>query len=232
MAGQINLGTSETMAGGAAPASIILGNAIYNLSSIKTFSNYVEVGTWNGQGSTFCFMSGLVQRLSDNSCLYSIDADKKFYEQAKHYWSSLNLNQSQKLKLLYGRLVELHDLISVDEISHSPNELMWRKYDVEQYELCENIIDKLPDVIDVLLLDGGEFSTRMEFEKLKDRTSVVVLDDTTLTKNKVVRSNIIECNETWKIILDDLNNRNGILIACREPYYDVVRDAIFKQEIN
>ena len=42
MAGQINRGD-------------FFGDQIFNLSSVKQFENFVEVGTWNGQGSTKCF---------------------------------------------------------------------------------------------------------------------------------------------------------------------------------
>jgi hypothetical protein len=207
MPGQINGGT-------------FLGNMINVLSRMDQFINYVEVGTWNGQGSTKCFMDGLNVRQDDDSCLFSIEADKMFYEQAKQYWSSLKLNQPQKLKLLCGRIIELHELISVDE-THSL-EPEWKIADVENYEECENIIDKLPDVIDVLLLDGGEFSTYAEFEKLKGRTNVILLDDTVCTKNKKVRANIIEDGDVWKIVYDNPQDRNGVMVVCRHSYYELV----------
>ena len=41
MAGQINRGTE-------------LGEMIYNLAQDTQYKNYVEIGTWNGEGSTQC----------------------------------------------------------------------------------------------------------------------------------------------------------------------------------
>ena len=69
MAGQINRGSSA-------------GEAIYTLSSDKNNMVFVETGTWNGQGSTKCFMDALFQR-NDDSMLYSIESHKDFYDKAR-----------------------------------------------------------------------------------------------------------------------------------------------------
>ncbi len=35
------------------------GQILYDLSCNKEYTSYVEIGTWDGQGSTKCIMDGL-----------------------------------------------------------------------------------------------------------------------------------------------------------------------------
>ena len=107
MAGQINRGT-------------FFGDQVYSLSLNKNFKNYVEVGTWNGEGSTKCFMDALLQR-HDESVLYSLEANIEFYEQARRYWDPYMFtvrSPTPKLHLLYGRIIEAEELVSAEEVQN------------------------------------------------------------------------------------------------------------------
>ena len=211
MPGQINRGD-------------FFGEQIFNLSSIKEFKNFVEVGTWNGQGSTKCFMDAIMYR-NDQSKHYTVEANIEFFKQASSYWQpliSLNRTPYEKMKMLYGRLVETADLIAIDEIKNHEiyNKhpwLEWRERNISEYQMCDNITGELPEEIDVLLLDGGQFSTRAEWDRLKDRTKVIMLDDTTTFKTEKIRDQLI-ADDDWAVIFDNLNYRNGIFIACRKQY--------------
>tara|TARA_R110000744_G_scaffold33972_12_gene79508 strand:- start:2478 stop:3152 length:675 start_codon:yes stop_codon:yes gene_type:complete len=212
MAGQINRGS-------------FLGECVYKLSVNKEFKNYVEVGTWNGEGSTKCFMDGLMSRF-DDSTLYSLEANIQFYEEATRYWAPILMVMklpSPKLHLLYGRIVEATELVSEEEVrEHSRFGqhpwLEWRERNIKEYGQCKSVLDQLPDEIDVLLLDGGQFSTRAEFHKLKDRSKVVLLDDTQSFKTERARLDMLADPETWTVIVDNLLDRHGIFIACRTEY--------------
>jgi len=213
MAGQMNRGT-------------FIGDMIYNLSLMKCFDNYVEVGTWNGEGSTKCVMDGLLQRPDDNSCLYSVEANIEFYNQAKAYWETFGLVEPNRLHLLYGRLIEIDELISIEEIERDKNFhenpwLEWRERNIKEYGECENVIERLPEEIDVLLLDGGQFSTRIEYEKLKDRIKVIVLDDTTTFKTKDIKNKIVASPDEWTTIFDIRYERAGIFMACKSEFEDL-----------
>ena len=70
----------------------------------------------------------------------------------------------------------------------------------------------MPERIDLLILDGGEFSSYYEFLKLKDRTTYFILDDTKILKNFEV-ANIIKNNKSLYEIIVDSEDRNGYLIA-------------------
>lgn len=218
MAGQVNRGSH-------------FGEHIYKFSLYPEFKNYVEVGTWNGEGSTKCFMDALFGRF-DDSCLYTVEANIEFYDQASKYWDThtmLYRGPYDKLHLLYGRLIEVEDLVSEEEVRAHPifpqhPWLEWRNRNIKEYGECENIAAKLPDEIDVLLLDGGQFSTRGEFDLLKDRSKVVMLDDTNTFKTEKIRQEILENPDTWSILVDLPGDRHGFTIACKKEWSDRLRN--------
>jgi len=209
MAGQVNRGS-------------FFGEQVYKLASNPAFMNYVEIGTWNGEGSTKCFMDAILMRL-DESCLYSLEANSEFYQQASNFWSSKMLTLRipyEKLHLLYGRIIEVEDLVPEEEVrSHKIfNEhpwLTWRERNIKEYNQCKNVIDQLPDEIDVLFLDGGQFSTPAEWDKLKERTKIVLLDDTNTYKTEKIRKQILNDADNWEVIFDINQDRHGIFMAAR-----------------
>tara|TARA_R110000744_G_scaffold142854_1_gene254627 strand:+ start:4332 stop:4982 length:651 start_codon:yes stop_codon:yes gene_type:complete len=212
MAGQVNRGS-------------LFGEKIFQYSSNKNFVNFVEVGTWNGEGSTKCFMDALTAR-ADESCLYSLEANIKFYNQASNYWAPILMGPASafnKLHLLYGRIIEIEDLVSIEEVkdhtifSQYPW-LEWRDRNISEYEQCSNVLGQLPTEIDVLCLDGGQFSTRAEFDVLKSRTKVVLLDDTTTFKTESIKKEILSQPDVWSVILDLPLERSGMMIASKSEY--------------
>ena len=135
---------------------------------------------------------------------------------AHNYWTpQLVTYRIPKLNLIYGRIVESKDISSVEEIQKydgfDSRYLDWRTEDAKNYKDCKNVIEKLPETIDVLLLDGGEFTSYAEYLALKDRTKLLVLDDSRVFKNKRVRSELMN-NEGWKLLHDNLQDRNGVTI--------------------
>jgi len=214
MSGQINRGS-------------FFGDKIYDFSSINEFKNFVEIGSWNGEGSTKCFMDAILNR-SDNACLYSIESNLYFYHQSKSFWHYLSdTGNEKKLNLLHGRIIEKEELMTIEEIKNHPrfNQnpwLEWLNKNIIEYETCKNILEKLPKEIDVLLLDGGEFSTYAEFGKLKQLAKVIMLDDTTTFKSEKIREELMEDN-AWTTIFDNLHERNGIFISCRTEFVNILQ---------
>jgi len=154
-------------------------------------------------------------------------AKSKFLSlQALKYWNSKEISPKsleKKLKLIYGRLTEVEELVSIEEVMNherfSQNPwLEWRDRNIKEYAECEIVLNELPEQIDVLFLDGGQFSTREEFKKLKHRTKIVLLDDTTTYKTESIREEIASEYESWEIVLDSIYDRHGIFIACRHEY--------------
>ena len=74
--------------------------------------------------------------------------------------------------------------------------------------------DDLPEIFDLVLLDGGEFTTWYEYKIIKDRCKILALDDTNTFKcQKIVED--IKSNNLWDILIEN-NERNGILVCKRK----------------
>jgi hypothetical protein len=123
--------------------------------------------------------------------------------------------------MLYGRIIEKNELLPIEEIKEHKifNQhpwLQWRERNSSEYDACDNVLDQLPEKIDVLLLDGGQFSTLAEWEKLKKRTQIILLDDTKTFKTEKIREEILKDTNTWEVVFDDTSLRHGTFIASKK----------------
>ena len=84
--------------------------------------------------------------------------------------------------------------------------------DLENCKNVPNVLNIIPDQIDLLILDGGEFSSLSEYQKLKERTTYFILDDTNSIKNNEV-ANIIRNDRNYQILYENISDRNGFLIS-------------------
>ena len=109
---------------------------------------------------------------------------------------------------MLGSIVEETELDTENIGYQSVDEESWLKQDALSVSRVPNVINELPDSIDFLVLDGGEFSTRAEFLKLKDRSNYIFLDDTLARKNIKNRKDLLESKE-FECLGDYPNDRNG-----------------------
>jgi hypothetical protein len=193
MAGQINIGTE-------------FGNAIYKIAQNPQYTSFCEVGTWNGRGSTQCIYEGIRNR---DAVLYSIEGDKNMYAQAINVWKGVpNVN------LYYGTLHRT--IMSRDHIQKHPffprvADHYRIHYDTE-YTVSQNAPLVVVPKCDVILLDGGEFSTQGDWETLyHPDLKVVILDDTLTMKTHDIREQLL-VDTNWKATYDSRSNRNGCCI--------------------
>jgi len=194
--GQINRGSN-------------LGETIYSLAKKDDVNVIVEIGTWNGAGSTKCIRDAVLDKGKPCNVL-SIEAWKSMYDVA------IQNNQPAIVgfSIVHGRIVELSDLNWFDPATLSADEKRWLAEDIENYKQCPNIIDRIPSKIDLLVLDGGEFSSHEEFHKLIDRSNYVVLDDTYqgTRKFKLIREMILSNPDRYEVFGDITNDRNGYMV--------------------
>jgi len=92
---------------------------------------------------------------------------------------------------------------------------LWNDVDIVNMKRCPVFMDRagLPDVFDVLLLDGGEFTTYYEYQLLKNRCRVLMLDDINADKCRLIVSEIESNPDVWNVVKKVSNLRNGYLIA-------------------
>jgi hypothetical protein len=169
---------------------------IKNVINTYKPNTILEIGTWKGLGSTKC----IIDSITDDVSFLSLETNKSFYDIATE-----NLKGYQnKVKLIYGRIVEKDEILNfVQTINLNRWEEQWLREDLENVDKCENVLNEIPEKIDLLLLDGGEFSTYSEWLKLKDRSTIIMLDDTTVTKCKKINDEL-KSSENYTLIFETL----------------------------
>ena len=190
----------------------------------KTF---LEIGTWNGLGSTRIFVNALNTRIEIGKLrLTSMLPDAKEYFDYTFYSLECNTVKRRTAAALYSKFKNVHMLNEVlfnklpsnfDEVFPEGRNDRRNKIDLENMAKCKLFLDRdnLPDIFDVVLLDGGAYTTYFEFQMLKDRCKYLLLDDIRNVKNKKIVE-IIKDNPThWAVLEEDSSNRNGTLICKR-----------------
>lgn len=180
---------------------------IRQFSKNKDYKSFLEIGTWNGLGSTKQFIDELKNR-DDDYIFFSLEC---------------NIEKSQYAKNLYMDLSKVHILNEVLYRDDPANFYdifpqvfeKWHCVDMENMKKCNLFLerDNLPKIFDVVLLDGGEFTTYFEFQLIKDRCKYLLLDDIKVEKcTKIVEEIKSEPNK-WEIIEENKATRNGYLVC-------------------
>jgi len=198
MQGQINRGSK-------------LEEYIFELTKKPEVKTIVDIGTWNGMGSTKCVLDGVLSSKISKEVI-SLECNKMRYEEAKTNLGFLPPN----FKLIHGTLINADELYPILEKLENETYKKWIQEDINWIKVIPNVFHLMPEKIDLLIVDGGEFSGEIEFFKLYERCKYIVLDDTTTNKNKKSREFILANPDKFSIIEDDLINRNGFLVTKRK----------------
>lgn len=179
------------------------GQWISKYAEDTRFQKYLEIGTWNGRGSTCCFYNGFSKRV-DTPTLQSYEIHESRFKEAQNLWE-----QYPQIHILHGRILENHDcpvFYEVKKIFPKINET-WHTEDIQNFWNCSYIPIDNPEVV---LLDGAEYLTYFEFQKLKDKNSIQVfmLDDICSEKCSWIYQYLLN-NQEWKHVAGSTNERNG-----------------------
>jgi len=179
------------------------GQQISKYAADTRFTRYVEIGTWNGQGSTCCFYDGFKNR-TDAHCLQSYEIAKDRVEDASKVWSFY-----PSIQILHGRMLANEDCPTFEQVQavHPSINLEWHFEDIKNFWGCSYIAMNDPQVI---LLDGAEYLTWFEFEKMIRETTATVylLDDTQTSKCPKILEWFAQHPE-WKKVAYSDTERNG-----------------------
>jgi hypothetical protein len=183
---------------------------IQEYASNTKFKTFLEIGTWNGLGSTKSFVDGFKNR-DDSYIFYSLECNKdKWLDAVKLYKGNYRINLLNEV--IWNE--QPHDFYKIFPQCLS-NEMYkhWNEVDIINMKKCNLFLSRpnLPDIFDVVLLDGGEFTTYYEFQLLKNRCKVIMLDDIKADKCKLIAQEITS-DPTWKIVKRG-DVRCGYLIA-------------------
>lgn len=185
------------------------GKIIYDLSKNPSNKIFVDIGTWNGLGSTKCFIEGM--KLNKDSILYTIENNIEKYESAKQRWMSVIMDQNLNVDFINGTLIsndEIDNWISNNNILLSDTEKYWLSIDKTN---STNIIELTCKEIDILLIDGSDYSGYLELMLLKNISKYILLDDVISLKNKYSREYLLS-DSNFELINEDLKSRNGYSI--------------------
>lgn len=190
-----------------------LGKYIVQIASHPSIKTIVEVGTWNGLGTTRCVLHGLQETNKTDYNFISLECSPEMYAEAIRN-NEKNINKN--FKIVFGKIVNEDKITSWFDVTALTEEQKgWLQQDINWMKNVPNVLDTLPKKIDFLILDGGEFSTYLEWTALKDRVQWIALDDTASLKCKKIREELLLSNE-FKILVDDpQGSRYGCLIAKR-----------------
>ena len=140
------------------------GTCIFNICSDNTIRNIIEVGTWNGQGSTTCVMNGILKR--SNSTLYSIEANSNMYNRAINFWKKYDTKKNLVLinGTLHNKIADLNEL----NILYNNNIPYYNEHYVSEKQMIEKSSKKLSATLEMLSLYIDLSKRKVsEFEKEK-----------------------------------------------------------------
>jgi hypothetical protein len=158
------------------------------LKSDKSISNIVEVGTFSGLGSTLV----IANNMAEHATLYTYENKRDFFNVSKTRYEN-----NQRVKVIYGRLsdmiMEKQDVISnpmfytvVDHFN------IWYDDDLIEFNISPNVSNTLPNTVDFLLLDGGEFSTIGDWHAIKHKNpKYIALDDCNVLKTYAINMELM-----------------------------------------
>lgn len=183
--------------------------------------NNLEIGSWDGLGSTQCFIKGMLSLDGDKS-LKCVEIEKQRFDALIHHTM-----QYDWITCYNTTSVNISKLKNFNHIWNSPYNGLKTQYIKEtvrgwydrDYQMISSfetgLLDTVSDTFDGVLIDGGEFTGFEEFEYLKDKTRVFFLDDTyNAYKTNQVRC-YLEQDSQWDLINSSKTLRNGFAIFAR-----------------
>lgn len=183
---------------------------IKNYASDINYKTFLEIGTWNGLGSTKAFSDGFTNR-EDDYIFYSLECNKEKSMEAAKLYSNNNKIHILNEVIWNEEPSDFYDIFP--QCLNNETYKHWNDIDIINMKQCNLFLNRtnLPQIFDVLLLDGGEFTTYYEFQILKNKCKILMLDDINVDKCRLIVQEI-KSDNSWKIIKEE-PTRNGYLIA-------------------
>jgi len=180
-----------------------MGKVIVQYSQDTRFSKYLEIGTWNGGGSTYCFAKGFESRVQPFN-FASLEINEEMYNIAKSKYVNLPYIHLFKARIIkdeelppINELLEMFESINTEWLRDDMASFFNSSYfDIESYK---------PEVV---LLDGSEYLTYFEFKKLYNSTKVFILDDISTEKCKKIVEEL-KHSTNWLEVYFEPSQRNG-----------------------
>lgn len=172
---------------------------IKTCASNDSVESILELGTYTGLGTSRAILEGM--ELNPKAFSIGIEVDEKLAKIARK-----NVASNKNYKVLHGSLITSEQLEGSDL---TEVEKKWFANDLAMLKLAPSIsLREIPDRIDLLVSDGGEFGGFAELTTLLSRCSrFIVLDDISVRKN--LKAFQFLCSlEEWRLVAHS-TERNG-----------------------
>lgn len=180
-----------------------MGQFLIDISKDVRYKKYLEIGTWNGLGSTRCFVEGFRQREKKDFEFYSVECNYDKCIQAQQFYKDM-----KNVHILHAKVVKEIPDPSVLMTFFKDYNSSWHEVDLKNLENCPYLFDNCSKEFDVILFDGGEFTTYFEYLELKDHCKVIICDDCRVDKTSKIRQELLASSE-WQLIKENIESRNG-----------------------
>jgi hypothetical protein len=202
------------------------GNSIYNTVLEYKLNSNLEIGSWDGEGSTFCFVEAMKQN-AGQKFLACIEIDKQKISILSQRYKAFDFVQP-----IYGSSINYEEMLYKDfeEIWNSPYNKInknitdkqlvksWFDRDIELLKKVKtSAINYLKNYYwDSVLIDGGEFTGYSEFNLLKNKTKFLFLDDVHHAFKCYEIYEELKNDNNWELLNENKNIRNGYAIFKRK----------------
>jgi len=182
------------------------GKYLTTLGRNTLYNTFLDIGTWNGLGTTLCLVNALNNR--PNAKIYSIEANKSLHEIALKNWPSTPNN----LELIWGTLS--HKILSEEEIKANPlfpniQEHFNIHYKQDVHDSVNAPIATLPSVIDVVIMDGGEFCGEADLAAVELLNPLIIcMCDTNVIKNSANLKKLLD-DKRYVCLQNNTDSKNG-----------------------
>lgn len=197
------------------------GKLIINVIKNNVLNNILDIGTWNGLGSTKCILLGIENNINQNQKpkLISIESNKDKNIIAKNNLKYFIENNENNIQILHGSILkknDIHDIQTIfPQLLNNSEFMRWHNIDIINIENSPYLYDIIPNELDFVLFDGGEFTTYYEFEKIFLRcTKYIALDDVNAIKCMKIRE-FLKGHNDW-IELNYINEQNGFALFMKK----------------
>lgn len=186
------------------------GQLIIQTLQTNPVATVVDIGTWNGMGSTACCLIGLQGRADVQLLSFEVNREK-------HQIALVNCAPLMAgvpgAELIWGSLIRTEEL-EVESITElfpdlaRPECIEWHAVDMANTRQAPYVLDRLPPSLDFVIFDGGEFTTYFEFQRIRERCRMfIALDDVHSAKCARIRAEL-QADPRWTETVY-LGERNG-----------------------
>lgn len=203
-------------------ASDSFGQAITNTIRAFAFESVLEIGSFDGLGSTQVFIEAL--RHAADPRVICLEANPSRYQQLQqntiqHAWVKGVCQSSISLASLTPKNFDRDVWQSPYNGLRYPRELVREWWDATQRHLgCvrSGYLETLSDTFDVALVDGDEFCGYDDYRLVKDRVRCLMLDDVFHAYKCNLAHHELASDPAWNLVWADSTVRNGASIWVRK----------------